>query len=188
MVSGLLHRFRRPRGGDCGGELRRLMPWWLLVLILLPPGFVLGIIGLFWIASRSTPTRVLRGLFNGKPKSLRIHEKHWIAKALKGWGQGVGNHIHLDWRMVPLTEPHPKGEQVAEAYMVGHEIVHCYFAWLKGLPVWLVGWLIEFVRRGHKRHREEKQARAQAHAIVVGKHPRITFPELRQFWNRGDPR
>ena len=166
------------------------MPWWAGVLALvlgLLTLAVLVILLLFWIASRKTPTRVFPGTLDGHPVQWRIHERHWIALGLKGWGQGVGMHVYLDFPMVEKTKPRPKRGTFAAAYMVGHELFHSFRCWLRGKVRWLVDYLTDLLRVGHKRHPEEVAARAAAHAIATGTHPRISCPALREFWNVGDP-
>ncbi len=166
------------------------MPWWAWVLIALgtlPVVAYLAFLGLFFAASLSTPTRIFEVRFGGRWRRVYLHEHHWLARILPGWGQGYYPHVYLDGELWPKGKPWRRGidPPTTQAWMVGHELWHLWKKLLRSDVAWGVSTLWHVLTRHWRNRPEEREAVARQRAITLGRDPDIYAPWLADFDNWG---
>src|SRR3990167_8718446 len=172
------------------------MPWWggvLLVLAGLPVLAYVVFLGLFWAASRSTPTRsFLVGFGQGAlhfERRVYLHEHHWLARMLPGWGQSNHPHIYLDGELWPKGKPWNKwiDPPTTMAWQVGHELWHNWQKIVRDDLGWGISALWNILTRHWRNRPEEQEANAHQRGITLGTDPYVSAPWLADFVNAGGP-
>ena len=169
-----------------------MTPLWILlaVLIGLPLGFLLAVEILLWVASWSKPTRILPAEFwleeQWVPVRVPVHERHWLARLLPGWGQTWRGHIYLDGRLNPKGEPGWIPGQVTEAWQLAHELWHEFDRHRMGDLRYELVALGDLWKPWRKRYLEPRAVAQQA-AIMLDICTRVRCPALQAFDNAGMP-
>lgn len=159
--------------------------WWLVAI---PGAWFLGWCGVFFLASRTPPTRVLTVAFSGVPRTIALHERHWLPRLLRAWGVAMYPHVYLRGALWPKGQPWDGSTVTCQAWQCGHELWHLWQYRRWGGCVYRVRACVEpLIWWRHNRRPMERDATAHQRAVTEGTSPAVSAPWLADYDNLGMP-